>query len=366
MLKIAVLAPIPSASVIIATAENAGFLISPRKASRRLLITQYDHGIDARGAARRNKAGSGSDRSQQCRDCKINGRIERVDFEKNNFDSSRRDDPQEQCDPSGAKNKADHELPRSLSHDHAKNPLRVRAQRHANSKFLGALVHRKTHHSIEADRRENECDRSKDGKQTRDHTASGKNLGVQSGGCSREISRQVRVELGDRLAQCWSESLRALPRTRTNEDGAKLRRRRCAEQRRVKSGRFSLLIERSLHQRVRHHADDRAPRLRFAGIENSNLMAERALIAPIFSDKARVYDRDRLFRVRVINCKIAAFQNLETERGKIIVRDRFEIPARSIAVSQIILPVYLVLSRRCKSHPEAVAHRSGFELGIRP
>src|SRR5947209_10567824 len=83
MLKIAVLAPIPSASVIIATAENAGFLISPRKASRRSLITKRDHWIDPGGASRRNETGSGCDRGQQRRDRKIDGRVERVDLEQN-------------------------------------------------------------------------------------------------------------------------------------------------------------------------------------------------------------------------------------------------------------------------------------------
>src|SRR5207237_10174329 len=82
MLKIAVLAPIPSASVIIATAENAGFLISPRKATRRLLITQCDHGIDARRAARRNNAASRRDLRHECRDRQNSGRITRLDFDK--------------------------------------------------------------------------------------------------------------------------------------------------------------------------------------------------------------------------------------------------------------------------------------------
>src|SRR5262249_12187402 len=44
MLKMAVFAPIPSARVMIATAENAGFLISWRTANRRLFMTTIQCG----------------------------------------------------------------------------------------------------------------------------------------------------------------------------------------------------------------------------------------------------------------------------------------------------------------------------------
>src|SRR5437870_1844061 len=102
MLKMAVLAPIPSASVMTATAENAGFLINCRKASRRLLITQRDHWIDAGGAARGNEAGNGRNCSEQCRDREINRGIKRVNFEQNVFQRRRRDHAEKQRDPAGA------------------------------------------------------------------------------------------------------------------------------------------------------------------------------------------------------------------------------------------------------------------------
>src|SRR6266513_2826322 len=50
-LKIAVLAPIPSASVSTATAVKPGFLKSWRKANLRSFITQCLHRIDLRRAA---------------------------------------------------------------------------------------------------------------------------------------------------------------------------------------------------------------------------------------------------------------------------------------------------------------------------
>jgi hypothetical protein len=67
------------------------------------------------------------------------------------------------------------------------------------------------------------------------------------------------------------------------------------------------LIEWSLHQSVRDDADDRSPGLRFAGIENPDLMTECALIAPIFSRKTRVHDCDRLLRIVVVDGEIASF-----------------------------------------------------------
>src|SRR5439155_13275241 len=112
----------------------------------------------------------------------------------------------------------------------------------------------------------------------------------------------------------WSKCFGSLPRTGTNNDGTKLRRRRRAEQRHVKSGGLGLLIERALHQCVRHDADNRSPWLRFGGIKNAHLMPERALVPPVLSSKTRVHDRHRLLRVIVIDREIAAFADFQSER----------------------------------------------------
>src|SRR6267378_1675153 len=92
MLKMAVLAPIPSASVRIATAANPGFLINWRSARRKLFITKRYHWIDPSGATRRNKTGSSRDCGQERCDRKINRRVERVDLEENVFQCRRRHD----------------------------------------------------------------------------------------------------------------------------------------------------------------------------------------------------------------------------------------------------------------------------------
>src|SRR5260221_2049635 len=102
MLKIAVLAPIPRASVRIATAANAGFLVNWRRAKRKLFITKRHHGIDAGRATRGNEARRCGNRGQQRCDRKINGRVERIDLEQNILERRGGDDAEKQCDPARA------------------------------------------------------------------------------------------------------------------------------------------------------------------------------------------------------------------------------------------------------------------------
>ena len=128
-----------------------------------------------------------------------------------------------------------------------------------------------------------------------------------------------------------------------------------SEQRHVEAGVVSLLVEGSLHQCVRHHADNGAPRLGLAGIKNPNLMTKRALIAPMLARKTRVHNGDWLFRIGVVDGEIAAFQNFQSERAKIIVRDRLVISARPVAIGQIILSVHFVLAAAGEGHLKAIA-----------
>src|SRR5258708_23488300 len=99
----------------------------------------------------------------------------------------------------------------------------------------------------------------------------------------------------DFLSELWSKGFRAVSCAWPNDDCAKLRRWLGSEQRHVEACVVGLLVERPLHQRVRNHADDGAPRLGLAGIENTDLMTKRALIAPMLARKTRVHDGDRVF-----------------------------------------------------------------------
>src|SRR5436190_4211207 len=237
----------PSASVRIATAANPGFLIKWRSARRKLFITKRYHGIDAGRAARRDETGSGRDRGEQRRDREINRRVERVDFEENILQRRRRNDTEQQRDPPSSDNKADAELPRALRHDHSEDSRCVRAQCHADSKFLRALIDRETHHAVKPDRRQNECDDSEYREQRRDDATTRQNFIVKSSRCSGKISRKVRIELGNRSAQSRAKSVSPLARPRTSKDRAKLRSGRCAQQWHVKSHALGLLIKRTLH-----------------------------------------------------------------------------------------------------------------------
>src|SRR5260370_465912 len=344
MLNMAVFAPIPSASVTIATAENAGFLINCRNASRRLLIPKCDHWIDPGGAARRNKTGSGGNQSKHSGDGKINGRIEGVDFEQNIFQRGGCDHSQQQRNAAGAENKANAELPRSLRHHHSENSRCVRTQCHANAEFLGPLVHRKTHHAVKTDSGENEGDDSKNGKQRRDDAIARENFIVKSSRRSGKIGWKVRIEFGNRFAQRRAKNVSPLTCPRTNKDRAKLRSRRCAQQWHVKSHALGLLIERTLHQGVWHHSDNGSPRLRIGRIKNPNLMPDPALVAPTFPGTPRIPNCHRLFRIPLVDGEIAAFENFQTKRREIIVLDRFEISARPLPLPEIIMAVYLILT----------------------
>src|SRR4029434_2969258 len=118
------------------------------------------------------------------------------------------------------------------------------------------------------------------------------------------------IELSNCFCQRRTERFRALACARSNEDRTKLSGRRCAKEWHIEAGIIRLLIERTLHQSVRNDTYDRSPRLWLTWVENSDLMSERALIAPVLTGKTRIHDRDRLLCVAIISRKIAPFQNL--------------------------------------------------------
>src|SRR5205823_9836766 len=115
--------------------------------------------------------------------------------------------------------------PRALSHHHSEDSPRVSSQRHPNPELLGALIHRKTHHAIETNRGQNECDDSEDAEERCDNAVSAKNLVVESRRCSGEISRQIGIYLRHSPAQRRPQGFSSLSRTWTNNDRAKLRGR---------------------------------------------------------------------------------------------------------------------------------------------
>ena len=85
-------------------------------------------------------------------------------------------------------------------------------------------------------------------------------------------------------------------------------------------------------------------------------MTDRAFTAIIFSRKTGVYQRDCLFCVGVINGEVATFQDFQAERGKIVVRYRFEVAARPIAVGHIFFAVHFKLPLGIEGHTKAATH----------
>src|SRR6266705_2022120 len=109
--KIAVFAPIPSASVRTAIKVNTGDLRSWRSANPRSFISlsaKCLNRVDTRRAARRNEARGRGDDREEPRDSKINERIERVHFEEDILQSGSGENSEEQRGRARAENKPDH------------------------------------------------------------------------------------------------------------------------------------------------------------------------------------------------------------------------------------------------------------------
>src|SRR4029077_12335994 len=126
---------------------------------------------------------------------------------------------------------------------------------------------------------------------------------VKLGRRSRKIDRKIRIELRDRSAQHRPKCVGTQTTARSDQNGTKLSNQIAAEKRHVKSCVFGLLIEWALHQRVRNDSNNRTPRLRLTGIENTDLMTDRALIAPVLAGEACIHNRYRLFRIDVVDCE---------------------------------------------------------------
>src|SRR4030095_6475959 len=105
--KMAALAPIPSASVMTTTNVTPGDWRSWRSANLRSFISfspQCFDWVDQCRAPSRDETGSGRNQCQQSGDGEINGRIECVDFEENVFEGSARGDSKKQRNSHSAQN----------------------------------------------------------------------------------------------------------------------------------------------------------------------------------------------------------------------------------------------------------------------
>ena len=123
--------------------------------SSQLFCAQRDHRIDARRATSRNEAGYRGDRGQYCPHRAVDPEsVEHVHMKQKVLERGGADGSEQERGHTYPKEEPDPQLPRALGHDHAENSHRIRAERHANAEFLRPLVDRKTHDSVETDRRQ--------------------------------------------------------------------------------------------------------------------------------------------------------------------------------------------------------------------
>src|SRR6266446_5791863 len=130
----------------------------------RLLDTQSDKRIDACGAARGKIASQQRDAHQKQRDAHIGERIGSADAiqQAGGLASNRQRD---QYAHGRANQRQEHALP-----EHQPQHLaRLRAQRHAQPDFAGALCDGIGQHAVNSNRRENQCERAEQSKQSRTH-----------------------------------------------------------------------------------------------------------------------------------------------------------------------------------------------------
>src|SRR2546425_11345478 len=145
-LKIAVLAPIPSASVSTATAAKPGFFSSWRKANLRSFITQCLHRIDSRSASRRNPRSEQRHQQEKQRHGDECQRIGRFDFiEQVN------QHPRHAEGTGHTQHKPDSDQFHSLAHYEAKHITARRPKGHSDPDFTNALRNRVSDHPVKTD-----------------------------------------------------------------------------------------------------------------------------------------------------------------------------------------------------------------------
>jgi len=105
-----------------------------------LLRAQRHHWIDPGGASRRQETRRRRDGRQESCNSQIYERIKRIDLEENLFERAGGDDPEKESSESNPKGEPNDQLEGSLAHHHFEDAGRVRAERHANSEFLRALI----------------------------------------------------------------------------------------------------------------------------------------------------------------------------------------------------------------------------------
>src|SRR4029434_4717063 len=160
--KMAALAPMPRASVIITTNVNPGDFRSCRKAKRMSFTmalsfgSQRDDWIDARCAASRHAACDQSNEHQRDYGRDHGSGIDCTDVVEQRHQHAARSKRTDQSDsdPNCYQRHA-------LAKHELENVCALRAKRHANPEFASALGHRQRHHSVKTNARKHQREHGK-------------------------------------------------------------------------------------------------------------------------------------------------------------------------------------------------------------
>src|SRR5204862_6476147 len=179
-----------------------------------------------------------------------------------------------------------------------------------------------------------------------------------------KVSGQVGIEFRYCFSERTCQRLGALSWMGTHDDRGKLCRWRRSEQRHVKTPVIGLSIEWSLHQGIGHYPDNRSPWAWLDWIVNSDTTPYCSFATEILVRETGVHNCDRLFLVAVFNGEVAPFEHLQPESCKVVVRDRFPVALRPVAIREVVLSVDLVFTEVREGHAKAVAHGCTFERWI--
>src|ERR1041385_7116940 len=176
-LKIAVLAPMPSASVTMAIKLNTGLRTIIRQPKRRslinediksvflsassaLLVPQCLERLDAAGAPGREPA-----RQQRCGQQQHRNANERTHVERIDAVQSRAHRPADERRTTESDQSSNNRQQRPFFQNHIDHARALRAERHAHTKLMRALRDRESHHAVNSHRRQDQSERSKARKQ---------------------------------------------------------------------------------------------------------------------------------------------------------------------------------------------------------
>ena len=76
------------------------------------------------------------------------------------------------------------------------------------------------------------------------------------------------------------------------------------------------------------------------------------------------HNRDRLFRIVIVDREIAALQNFQSDRRKVTVGNELKVALRPVAIGDVSLAIDFVLAEAAEGHAETAGESGAFESRI--